>query len=111
MNTEESEQDLKRRLQELEISLPANAHPVATQNPTSNNAVAGNLNQFISLFKSLPNVGKIIVVGVGIIVGFAVLRSLLNLVVALFSLAFLGLIAYFGYQFLVARSSQEIKKQ
>ena len=105
MNTEESEQDLQRRLQELE-SLPTIAHPVATQTPTSNNAVAG-LNQFISLFKSLPNAGKIIVIGVGIIVGFAILKSLLSLVATLFSLAFLGLIGYFGYQFLVA---QKIKK-
>lgn len=108
MNTEESEQDLQRRLQELE-SLPTNAHPVATQTPTSNNAVAG-FNQFISLFKSLPNVGKIIVIGVGIIVGFAILKSLFSLVATLFSLAFLGLIVYFGYQFLVARSSQKIEK-
>lgn len=110
MNTEESEQDLKRRLQELEVSLPNNAHPVANQNPTSNNAVAGNLNQFMGLFNSLPKVGKLIVVGTGIIVGFAVLKSLLSLVAALFSLAFLGLIVYFGYQFLVARSSPKIEK-
>ena len=105
MNTEESEQDLQRRLQELEL-LPTNVHPVTTPTPTSNNAVAG-LNQFISLFKSLPNAGKIIVIGVGIIVGFAILKSLLSLVATLFSLAFLGLIGYFGYQFLVA---QKIKK-
>ena len=105
MNTEESEQDLQRRLQELEL-LPTNVHPVTTQAPASNNAAAG-LNQFISLFKSLPNAGKIIVIGVGIIVGFAILKSLLSLVATLFSLAFLGLIGYFGYQFLVA---QKIKK-
>lgn len=109
MNTEESEQDLQRRLQELEVSLPTKAHPVAIKTPTSNNSVAG-LNQFISLFKSLPNVGKIIVVGVGTIVGFAILKSLLSLVATLFSLAFLGLIVYFGYQFLVARNSQKIEK-
>ncbi|PSB33498.1 hypothetical protein [Chlorogloea sp. CCALA 695] len=109
MNTEESEQDLQRRLQELEVSLPTNTHPVATPSKTSNNSVAG-LNQFISLFKSLPNVGKIIVVGVGTIVGFAILKSLLSLVATLFSLAFLGLIVYFGYQFLVARNSQKIEK-
>ena len=110
MNTEESEQDFKSRLQELEVSLPANAHPVVTQTPTSNDAVVENLNQFISLFKSLPNAGKLIVAGVVIIVGFAILKSLLSLVLTLFSLAFLGLIVYFGYQFLVARSSQEIRK-
>lgn len=109
MNTEESEQDLKRRLQELEVStLPTNAHPVTTQTPSSNNAVAG-LNQITGLFKSLPNAGKLIVVGVGIVVGFAILKSLWSLVAALFSLAFLGLGVYLAYQFLVARS-QNIEK-
>ncbi|WP_009634208.1 hypothetical protein [Synechocystis sp. PCC 7509] len=105
MNTEESEQDLEHRLQQLEVSTPTNAHPATTNSPTSNGSVT-RLNKFINLFKSLPNAGKIIVVGVGIIVGFAVLKSLLNLVAALFSLAFLGLVVYFVYQFLVARSSQ-----
>ncbi len=105
MNTEESEQDLERRLQQLEASTPTNAHPVTTESSTSNDSIT-RLNKFINLFKSLPNGGKIIVVGVGVIVGFAVLKSLLNLVAALFSLAFLGLVVYFVYQFLVARSSQ-----
>ena len=109
MNTEESEQDLERRLQELEVSTrPTKAHPVTTQTPTSSNAVAG-LNQITGLFKSLPKAGKLIVVGVGIIVGFAILKSLWSLVAALFSLAFLGLGVYLAYQFLVARS-QNIEK-
>lgn len=108
MNTEESEQDLKRRLQELEVSLPNNTYPVKTQAATSE-PVTG-LNKFINLFKSLPDVGKLIVVGAGILVGFAALKSLLSLVAALFSLAFLGLIVYFAYQFLVARSSRKIEK-
>ncbi|MBW4663755.1 MAG: hypothetical protein KME01_06055 [Chroococcus sp. CMT-3BRIN-NPC107] len=104
MNTEENEQDLERRLQQLD-STPTNAHWVTTESPTSNDLVT-RLNRVINLFKSLPNGGKIIVVGVGAIVGFAVLKSLLNLVAALFSLAFLGLVVYFMYQFLVARSSR-----
>lgn len=109
MNTEESEQDLKRRLQELEVSLPNNTSPVTTQTPATGEPVA-RLNKFINLFKSLPSAGKLIVVGVGVIVGFAILKSLLSLVAALFSLAFLGLVVYFMYQFLVARSSQKIEK-
>ncbi len=109
MNTEESEQDVTHRLQKLEVSIQDKAYPVTTQTPKSENA-AGNLNKFIALFKSLPNTGKLIVVGVGIIVGFAILKSLLNLVAALFSLAFLGLVVYFMYQFLVARSSTTIEK-
>lgn len=101
MNTEESEQ-------KLEVS-STNAYPVTNQPVPSKDSGTG-LGKFISLFKSLPNVGKLVVVGVGILVGFAVLKSLLNLVATLFSLAFLGLLVYFVYQFLVARSSQKIEK-
>jgi hypothetical protein len=105
MNTEESEQDLQRRLQELEASIPSNAHPVTTQANTSNEAAG--LNKIANLFKSLPTTGKLIAVGVGVIVGFAILKSLLSLLAALFSLAFLGVVGYFTYQFLIARSSQK----
>ncbi len=107
MNTEESGQDLKRRLQKLEASIPTNAHPVTTQATTRNDAVAENLNKIVNLFKSLSSTGKLIAIGAGIMVGFAILRSLLSLLVALLSLGFLGAVVYFAYQFLVARSSQK----
>ena len=53
MNTEESEQDVSHRSQELK-SIQDKAHLVTTQTPTRENA-AGNLNKFVALFKSLPN--------------------------------------------------------
>lgn len=104
MNTEDSEQDLKRRLQQLEASIPTKTPQVTTESLTNNDSVT-RLNKFINLFKSLPNGGKVIVVGIGVIVSFAVIKSLLNLVAALFSLTFLGLVAYFVYRFVVTRSS------
>ena len=108
MNNDQSDRELQRRLEKLEIELntPANAPPVAseTQKEQSSSAVSSNLNKFISLFKALPNAGKIIVAGVGVIVGFAILRTLFSLVASLFSLAFLGLLVYGMYQFLLNRN-------
>lgn len=110
MNTEESDRELQRRLEKLEIELnaPPNVRPVAAnaQKEAQSSAVSPSLNKFIHLFKGLPNAGKIIVVGAGIIFGFAILRTLLNLVASLFSLAFLGLLAYGMYQFLLTRSQR-----
>lgn len=111
MNTEESDRELQRRLEKLEIELnaPPNVRPVAAnaqKQEAHSSAVSPSLNKFINLFKALPNAGKIIVVGAGIIFGFAILRTLLNLVASLFSLAFLGLLAYGMYKFLLARSQR-----
>lgn len=105
MNTEENEQDLKSRLRELEVSTPTNVYPATIQTSTSKES-SEELNKFINLFKSLSSTGKIIAVSVATIVGFAVLKSLVSLVATLFSLAFLGLVVYFVYQFLVARSQK-----
>lgn len=112
MNTEESDRELQRRLEKLEIELnsPPNTHPVVPQTQKQQaekaTAVSSSLNKFINLFNGLPNAGKIIVGGVGIIFGFAILRTLLSLVASLFSLAFLGLLVYGMYQFLLSRSQR-----
>ena len=112
MNTEESDRELQRRLEKLEIELnaPPNTRLSAaqTQNQQAEKAtsVSSNLTKFINLFNGLPNAGKIIVGGVGIIFGFAILRTLLSLVASLFSLAFLGLLVYGMYQFLLSRSQR-----
>lgn len=108
MNNDQSDRELQRRLEKLEIEIntpPSNAQPVAPGNQTKSSAtVSSNVNKFISLFKALPNVGKIIVAGVGVVVGFAILRTLFSLVASLFSLAFLGLLVYGMYQFLLNRN-------
>lgn len=112
MNTEESDRELQRRLEKLEIELDAqpntgiSAAKTQTQQAEKVTSVSSNLTKFINLFNGLPNAGKIIVGGVGIIFGFAILRTLLSLVASLFSLAFLGLLVYGMYQFLLSRSQR-----
>lgn len=111
MNSDQSDRELQNRLEQLEIEIntPANPQPIASGERNNvqaqkSTAVSSSVNKFISLFKSLPNAGKIVAVGVGVIVGFAILRTLLNLVASLFSLAFLGLLVYGMYQFLLNRN-------
>lgn len=60
------------------------------------------LDRTLVWLKTLPQVGKIAVVVVGAFVTFSVLRSVLQLVAAIASLAILGILLYLGYKFLVA---------
>lgn len=60
------------------------------------------LDRTLLWFNTLPQVGKIAVVVVGAFVTFSVLRSVLQLVAAIASLAILGVLLYLGYKFLVA---------
>lgn len=111
------EQDIDRRLEKLEAELNSPPSPTSIYQPkeTQNlpvedgQSVQSSLNQLINWFNSLPGFGKLIASGVGIILGFAILRTLLNLVASLIGLGFLALIVYFLYQFLLGRDS-EIKK-
>ncbi len=108
------DQDLQRRLQKLEAQLNQTDKTTAVpqqqlpQNPltTRFEPVQSSLNRVINWFKSLSVVGKLIVIGVAAIVGLAILRAVLTLVAAVISLAFLGLLLYFLYQFFPARNSE-----
>lgn len=107
----ESEQELEQRLQQLEAELSppsplAGAQPQTSQptTTTDSQSVELQLQRFIGWFNNLPGFAKVVIVGIAIIVSFAILRAVLKLVAALFSLAILAVVLYFAYQFLVARS-------
>lgn len=106
------DQDLERRLQKLEVELnsppPQVAQPERLVKPQtdSSQSVQSQLNRFINWFNGLSGLGKVIVAGVAVIVGFAILRAVLKLVFAVISLAILAVLVYFGYQFFLARSSE-----
>lgn len=106
----ESEQELEQRLQQLEAelnpspsSVPVSQAQTSQPQPTTL-TVELQLQRFVSWFSNLPSFAKLIIVGIGILVSFAILRAVLKLVAALFSLAILAVVLYFAYQFLVARS-------
>lgn len=107
------DQDLERRLQQLEAELtPPPQPPIISQPqkplqpPDNFQAVQVQFNKLSNWFNSLPGFGKLIVAGVTAIVGLAIIRALLKLVSAVISLAVLAVLLYFGYQFFVRRSSE-----
>ncbi len=108
------DQDLERRFQELEAEVnyppqpqpPEVFQPQTPIQPQLNNFPSVQINSFVNWFNGLSGLGKLIVVGVGAIVSLAILRVVLKLVSAVISLAVLAVLLYFGYQFFVARSSE-----
>lgn len=107
------DQDLERRLQQLEADLtPPSQPPIVSQPQKPSQPQPDNFqlqvqfNKLSNWFNSLPGFGKLIVVGVAAIVGLAIVRALLKLVSAVISLAVLAVLLYFGYQFFVRRRSE-----
>ena len=115
MNPQEN-RDYDRRLQELETELekdkpllsPETQPGQLEERPVNDSQPAQSvLNQFTTWFNSLPSAGKVAVVALAAILGFSLLRSVLQLVASLISLAILGVLLYLVYKFFVApRSSQ-----
>ena len=108
------EEDLERRLQKLDAEINQPPSPLAIPQPqkplqpqTDNSqTVQSSLYRFINWFSGLSGFGKLVVIGVAALVGLTILRAVLKLVAAVISLAVLGVVLYFVYQFFLARSSQ-----
>jgi uncharacterized membrane protein YcjF (UPF0283 family) len=113
MNPQEN-QDYKRKLQELEAQLDKERsfESVETQ-PSPNLQKPVNhsqpeksvFNQVTNWFNSLPSAGKVAVAAIAALIGFSILRTVLQLVASLFSLALLGVILYLVYKFFVTPRS------
>ncbi|PPS44280.1 hypothetical protein [Chroococcidiopsis sp. TS-821] len=108
------EQELEQRLQQIEAELnsstssPVVVEPQTPVSPTNRALVVPTgLYRFVNWFRGLSNIGKLIVVAVGLVVGLAVLRAVVKLVAAVISLAFLAVLLYFVYQFVLARTSDQ----
>lgn len=107
------EEDLERRLQKLDAEINQTSQPLAIPQPkkplqpqTDSSQIQSSLYRLINWFSGLSGFGKLIVIGVAALVGLAILRAVLKLVAAVISLAVLGVVVYFVYQFFLARSSQ-----
>lgn len=104
------DQDLERSFQELEAEVNSPPQPPEIFQPQplqpQPDIPSIQINSFMNWFNNLSGLGKLIVVGVGAIVSLAILRVVLKLVSAVISLAVLAVLLYFGYQFFVARSSE-----
>ncbi|HBB31464.1 MAG TPA: hypothetical protein DDZ80_20790 [Cyanobacteria bacterium UBA8803] len=63
--------------------------------------------QIANWFNTLPTIGKVVVAIAAASIGFSLLRTVLQLVASLISLAILGGMLYFAYKFFI--SSQSVK--
>lgn len=114
MNSQEN-RDNERRLQERDMEINPKQIPTvqtrieqpSTQNTNFSSLLPSRLNQMTNWFNSLPSPGKVVVAIVATLIGFSVLRTVLQLVASLISLAFLGVILYLVYKFFVAPKSSK----
>lgn len=106
MNPQENRND-ERRLQELEMELDKDPIPPLTKTPLAQplQSEKSVLSQVAHWFERLPSAGKVAVVIVSALVGFSILRNVLQLVASVFSLAILGVILYLVYKFFVTPKS------
>ncbi|ARV60004.1 hypothetical protein BZZ01_16460 [Nostocales cyanobacterium HT-58-2] len=106
------EEDLKRRLEKLESQVNSSFVVVPQSKKTVKSSQSGfpslytHLVRFLTWFKNLSRVRKLIVAGVALVLGFAMLQAVLKLVAAGISLALLTILVYLGYKFLVSNNSQ-----
>lgn len=104
------EEDWQRRLQQIEAEI--NSTSVDFEEPREKNQkspstslnVKPRLGQLQLWFKNLNTPAKLIVVGVGLVLGFAMLQAVAKLVASLISVALLALLVYLGYKFFVSGS-------
>lgn len=109
MNPQE-ERDTERRLKELEAEVDPMPLPIAPagqpiERRSDRSSWEEVLNRLATGFNELPTPGKAIAVVIAIGIAFSLLRTVLQLVTALISLAILGVVVYFAYKFFIAPKS------
>jgi hypothetical protein len=104
------EEDLQRRLENLEAEINSSPRKF-TQKEEKTQASQPNfpglnfhLERFALLFNGLSQTGKLVVSGVALLFGFAILQAVLKLVASIISLALLAVLVYLGYKFFVSNS-------
>jgi hypothetical protein len=115
MNPQEN-RDYEQRLQELEAELDQDQTLPSVSNQAGqplqplirqSQSEKSVLKQVTNWFNNLPSPGKVAVVVVTVLISFSVLRSVLQLVASLISLAILGAIVYLVYKFFVTPQSSK----
>ncbi len=106
------EEDLQRRLNKLEAEI--NFSPKVVPQPQEPKQTEASifakfnlqLERFQIWFNSLSGTKKLVVSGVTVLVGLAMLQAVFKLVASVISLALLAVLVYVGYKFFVSSSSQ-----
>jgi hypothetical protein len=100
------EDDLERRLQQLEAEIKSQSSVPDKNSPLSWLNWQPNFSKIQLWFNGLPATNKLIVVGVSVILGLAIAQMVLKVVVSAISLALLAGLVYLGYKFFVSGNSQ-----
>ncbi|MBD2356563.1 hypothetical protein H6G41_18345 [Tolypothrix sp. FACHB-123] len=109
------EEDLQRRLQNLEAEINSSSQEVSqseSPKPSIGFSFESFNSQLIRLqnwFNSLTGTRKLAVLGVMALLGIAVVQALLKLVASVISLAVLAVLVYVGYKFFVSSNFQQKK--
>jgi hypothetical protein len=106
------EEDLQRRLDKLEAEI--NSPPGAVTQPEGQKqmpqSVFANLSLQLERFKiwfnGLSGTKKLVVSGVTLLVGLAMLQTVFKLIASVITLALLAALVYVGYKFFVSSSFQ-----
>ncbi len=112
MNPQRDE-DLQRRLDKLEAEI--NSSPEVVPQPQKQKPQFGfaNLNlqleRFQLWFNSLSGTKKLVVSGVTVLVGLAMLQTVFKLIASVITLALLAALVYVGYKFFVSSNFQRKK--
>ncbi|MEH1925846.1 hypothetical protein [Nostoc sp.] len=104
------EEDLQRRLKKLEAEINSPPGVVPQPQEQTPQSIFANLNlqleRFQIWFNNLSGTKKLVVSGVTVLVGLAMLQAVFKLVASLITLALLAVLVYVGYKFFVSGSFQ-----
>ena len=108
------EDDLQHRLQQLEEEMNSSSPKAVVNQPQTQKQTSQfnfleakpHLERFKIWFKSLSGTGKLVVGGVSVLLGLAMLQAIFKLVASVVSLAVLAGLVYLGYKFFVSGSFQ-----
>ncbi|MBD2431993.1 MULTISPECIES: hypothetical protein [Fischerella] len=106
------EEDLQQRLRRLEAEIDSSSGKKTKSQQIEQSSQSGfssansQLQQLSNWFNTLSGTGKVVVVSVGVLLGFAVVQAVFKFVASAISLALLAGLVYFGYKFIVSSSSR-----
>jgi len=104
------EEDLQQRLQKLEAEINSGSVKAGNTKEVRQQSQSNFLNfkpyftRSQLWFQSLSGTGKLVTIGVTVLLGLAVLQAVLKLITSAISLAVLAGLVYLGYKFFVSGS-------
>ncbi|MDJ0675120.1 MAG: hypothetical protein QNJ36_07050 [Calothrix sp. MO_167.B42] len=106
----ESERELRQRLQNLEAEINSSSvpeyqvHKIPNTDRSKFTSTNVHVGRIVQWFKGLSKPVQVIVCGVGFLASLTILQAVFKLVTAAISLAILAVLLYLGYKFVISKS-------